>query len=761
MPVCKYYFTTTADKLEKLITYLIGFDTLSFDVETTGLDPRNDVIAGFSVCVKKGQAFYIPIRHGFVPEQVDPQTAWDLMKPVLLGKQIICHNGKFDHRMVRNDKAAGYEINLAADTMVMAYCTGQFENLAHGDGDTARVSAGLSKVVMSCYGHKMGDIFDLFPGVSKKKSDLIDFTKLTLTNEVLQYTCEDVDYCLQLYNDLLPKVKDMLIYKLENELILHNAAIEDVGIKVDLEYMEKAVLDLNKGLEQARTCILDEVSKRVGTRVDFDIGSPAQVGTVLFEKLGLPVTMKTKGGKPSTNKMALEKLAKDFPVVKNILTYRQMAKQVSGFFATLPDYVYPDTQRIHCDYLQAHVGTGRFASADPNLQNLSKPKQWDILDMEGNAAVTITANLRDAFIADDDHYFMESDYSQIEPRITASLSGDVQLLDVYLHDKDLYKKTAMLLGLCSSEESCTTELRARGKRYSLAFNYGLGMQGLADREGINIERATELHTAYFEGYAALKPFNQRIINEYNANGGMVKTVFGRIRYVPAFHSDNKWLKMQGERSGANTVIQGTAADIQKMSLLRLSKRLKKRFGSKARICMHTHDSNVVLAHRSVDVWELRDVVADAMVFKIPIQIQMKVDHSIGFKYGSMVELSDEVIMDFDNKTIISGKVIKVDVENVTAIGGGTQDEVVSSGGAFIIKPASSFNNDQAMQLKAMLESYPGTNIATLRTNQGDICLDKFPTSLTVSDATKFQLLFPCELIVDIAKVDMAMLGIKI
>ena len=759
----KYYFVKTAEQLEKLAASLMKFDVLAFDVETSGVDPHNDIIAGFSISPKPGLGFYIPIRHNFIAEQIDPATAWGLVKVLLTTKQIVCHNGKFDHRMVRFDKAAGYKINLTADTMVMAYCTGQFENLAHGDGETARVSAGLKNVVNSCYGHKMIDIFELFPGVGKKRSSLIDFTKLTLTDQVLQYVCEDVDYCLQLYRDLLPKVKDMLIYKLEMELVLHNAAIEDVGIRVDTEYMEQAVGRLQKGIEEARRYIMAEVSKRVGTSIEFDPGSPAQCREVLFNQLKLPVTIKSeKTDKPSTSKIALEKLAKDFPVVRNILTYRQMSKQVSGFFATLPDYVYPDTGRIHCDYLQCHVGTGRFASADPNLQNLSKPKKWDILDFEGNTGVTFTANLRDAFLADDDHYLLESDYSQIEAMILASLSGDVQLLDVFLNNKDLHKKTALLLGFCTSEEACTSKQRFDGKRYTYAFTYGLGPRGLADREGITIEEAERIHTAYFDGYAAIKPWSQRVINEYNANGGMVKTVFGRIRHVPDYHSDNKWVKMKGERSAANTVIQGTAADIQKMSLLRLSKRLAKHFGSKARICMHTHDSNVILAHRTVSPSQLRDVVRDAMIFKIPMRVQMKVDHSVGFKLGSMVEFDDEVVLDFDSRKVISGKAVKIDVENATAsVTGGEGENVADAGNLFIIKVGVSFTNEQALQLKALLESFPGTNVATLRTNEGDIRLDKFPTSLTVSDVVKFQLVLPCELVVDTSKVSMDMLGVKV
>ena len=767
MPECKYYFVKTAEQLEKLVTSLVKFDILAFDVETSGVDPRNDVIAGFSISPKPGCGFYIPIRHSFVAEQIDPEVAWGLVKTLLTTKQIVCHNGKFDHRMVRFDKAAGYEINLTADTMVMAYCTGQFENLAHGDGETARVSAGLKNVVLSCYGHKMIDIFDLFPGVSKRKSNLIDFTKLTLTDQVLQYVCEDVDYCLQLYRDILPKVKDMLIYKLEMELVLHNATIEDVGVKVDTEYMEQVVVKLQKGIEEARKYIMAEVSKRVGTSVEFDPGSPAQCREVLFNQLKLPITMRSEKTKqPSTSKIALEKLAKDFPVVRNILTFRQMAKQVSGFFATLPDYVYPDTGRIHCDYLQCHVGTGRFASADPNLQNLSKPKKWDILDFEGNIGVTFTANLRDAFLADDDHYFLESDYSQIEAMILASLSGDMQLLDVFENNKDLHKKTALLLGFCTSEETCTTEQRFQGKRYTYAFTYGLGPSGLADREGITLERAEEIHRAYFEGYASIKPWSQRIINEYNANGGVVKTVFGRIRHVPDFNSDNRFVKMKGERSAANTVIQGTAADIQKMSLLRLSKRLAKHFGPKARICMHTHDSNVVLAHRSVYVKELAAVIRDAMIFKIPLRIQMKVDHSIGFKLGSMVELDEDsdpnLTLDFDNRKIVSGKVVKADVENATAtvVGGEVVDDV-GSGNSFIIKVGASFTNEQAMRLKALLESYPGKNIPTLQTSEGDIRLEKFPTSLTVLDAVRFRLVLPCELVVDTSKVSMDMLGVRL
>ena len=209
------------------------------------------------------------------------------------------------------------------------------------------------------------------------------------------------------------------------------------------------------------------------------------------------------------------------------------------------------------------------------------------------------------------------------------------------------------------------------------------------------------------------------------------------------------------------MIRGTAADIQKMSLLRLSKRLRKVFGDLARICMHTHDSNVVLVHKSVDVRKLKVVVTDAMVFKIPMRVQMKVSHSIGFRLGSMVELDANVRLDFDAREVLSGKAVDVEVENDTAVSSSVEDKEERLGSNFVIKAGPTFSVMDATKLKALLESFPGGNIVTLRTEKGDLPLVNFKTSLTVSDVAKFQLIIPCELVVDVSNVDMETLGVQV
>lgn len=758
----KYGFITTRDRLEQFAAKLIGIERIAFDVETSGLDPRNDVIAGFSVCPRPGVAFYIPIRHTLVAEQVSPDTAWQIMRPVLTHCKIIGHNIKFDDRMVRFDEDAGFDLNIDADTMAMAYCTGQFENLAHGEGEESRVSAGLKNVVRTCYQHQMLEIRDLFPGVGKKSGSLLDFTKLTLSADVRRYTCEDVDFTYRLYLDLWPKVKDLFVYKLEASLIKPNADIEDVGILVDLEAMSNTVDKLNAACEEARKVIVSEVRERTGKPIDFDPSSPHQCGQVLFDELKLPVTKRSKKtDRASTDKIALEQLAKSYPVVRNILTYRQMQKQVSGFFGTLPDYVYPDTRRIHCDYLQCHVGTGRFASADPNLQNLSKPKRWDLLATDGSTIVSYTANLRDAFIADPDCYFIESDYSQIEARILASVTGDVQLLDVFLHGKDYHIKTAVGLHIAVSEERCTDDQRYLGKRYNYAFAYGLGPKGLAQREGIAIEVAQELYRLYFECYAGLKPWTDRAIKEYRAAGGVVHTVYGRIRHVPEYYADNPYVRQKGERSAANTIIQGSAADIQKMSLVRLVKRCKATFGcDEMQVCMHTHDSNVCLVHRSIKPADAIAIIRDAMLFPVPLKVQMDVDHSIGFRLGSMVKVSTMSHIDFDKRLIVGKKKV-VETENQTAVAGTDDVEIVKAGGNLVVKMNVQPSADHGLALKALLESFPGPNIITLRTPQGDLQLTNLGTSLGISDAAKFQLVIPCEVLVDAANVSLATLGVSL
>ncbi|MCL1961848.1 MAG: DNA polymerase I [Desulfovibrionaceae bacterium] len=566
----------------------------ALDTETTSLDPMQARIVGISLAVTPGQAAYIPLAHQGpgAPAQLPLDEVLARLKPWLenpdrkkLGQHI-----KYDRHVLANHgiRAAGY----AHDTMLQSYVLEAHK--PHGLASLAERHLGRGGVS--------------YEDLCGKGAHQIAFAQVPL-EQAAHYACEDADQTLDVHLNLWPRLQGntglLRIYELElavSDVLLH---IERHGVLIDAELLRQQSRELSQ-----RIIALEHEAHQLAGQ-PFNLGSPKQIGEIFFQKLGLPVVKKTATGAPSTDEEVLEKLAEDYPLPARILEHRSLSKLKGTYTDKLPQMVNPATGRVHTHYAQAVAVTGRLASADPNLQNIP------VRTPEGR-------RIREAFIAPPGCVIVSCDYSQIELRIMAHLSGDPALLAAFAQGQDVHRATAAeVFGL--APEQVSSEQRRYAKVINFGLIYGMSSFGLARSLGIDNTAARNYIERYFDRYPGVRRYMDETRQSAKTRG-WVETVFGRRLYLPEINSPNGPRRAGAERAAINAPMQGTAADLIKMSMLAVQRAIAGQ-GRASRTIMQVHDELVLEVPEPEIDWvraEVPRLMASVAELKVPLMAEVGV-----------------------------------------------------------------------------------------------------------------------------------------
>ncbi len=593
----KHYTTIlTEEQLQQLIEELRQNGEFAVDTETTSQHPMRAELVGISVSIKAHHGYYIPVGHRYigVPRQLPLDTVIQAFKPLLEDKSLPKYGQNIKYDMI---VLAHYGIHLNGigfDSMVASYVL-----------DPSRRSHGMDNLAQEFLRYQTIKYQEV---VGKgKKQTTIDMVPLDI---VTKYAAEDADVTLQLTNALKPKIEEQqfqeLYRKVEVPLIDVLVAMEQYGVKVDpkmLKGLSAELLEKMKGLEQ-------EIYQIAG--VEFNINSPKQLGSILFEKLQMPHGRKTKTGYSTAEEVLTDLVRAGYELPGKILGYRQLSKLKSTYSDALPKQIDPKTGRIHTSYNQTVAATGRLSSSNPNLQNIP------IRTTEGR-------RIRQAFVPEDGCLLLSADYSQIELRILAHITGDEELLKAYQQDEDIHTKTATrIFGLPASEIS--SNMRREAKTVNFSVIYGISAFSLSKDLNISRNEAQRYIDEYFALYKGVKHFVEDTIKLAHKQG-YVTTLLNRIRYIPELISKNNNIRQFGERTAVNTPIQGTAADMIKLAMIAIHHRLRRDY-SDVKMTMQVHDELVFeVPENYVD--EIKSLVVTEMESVLDLAVPIKVDAHYG------------------------------------------------------------------------------------------------------------------------------------
>lgn len=577
-------FNTWLEKLK-------AADVFAFDTETDSLDYMVANLVGLSFATEEGVAAYVPVAHDYLdaPKQLDRDWVLAQLKPILEddSQAKVGQNFKYDASIL-----ARYDIELKGikyDTMLASYVY----NSVGGKHDMD--SLALRFLQHSCIS------FEQIAGKGKKQ---LTFNQIEL-DQAAPYAAEDADVTLRLHNRLIANIENdeklkSIYEEVEVPLVPVLSRIERTGVLIDDMKLAAQSQEIAQRLDE-----LEQKAYEVAEQ-EFNMNSPKQLQAILFEKMGLPVIKKTPSGTPSTNEEVLQELALDYPLPKLILEYRGLAKLKSTYTDKLPKMINPETGRVHTSYHQAVTATGRLSSTDPNLQNIP------IRNEEGR-------RIRQAFIAPNGFKIMAVDYSQIELRIMAHLSGDKALLEAFQQGKDIHAATAAeIIGV--DIEDVTSEQRRRAKAVNFGLIYGMSAFGLAKQLGIPRGEAQQYMDTYFERYPGVMQYMEDTRSTASEQG-YVETIFGRRLHLPEIKSRNGMRRKAAERAAINAPMQGTAADIIKKAMLLVDEWIQQEGNGRVKLLMQVHDELVFEVEES-SLAEIESKVQELMESAAQLEVPL-------------------------------------------------------------------------------------------------------------------------------------------
>ncbi|WJM97637.1 DNA polymerase I [Pseudomonas defluvii] len=579
---------------------------IAFDTETTGLDAQQAQIVGVSFAVEPFEAAYVPLTHSYmgVPEQLDRDAVLLALKPILEDPNTlkVGQNAKYDMNILANCAIGGDQANgialrgVAFDTMLESYVLDS--TATRHDMDSLALKY-LDYTTIS------------FEDIAGKGAKQLTFDQISLETAG-PYAAEDADVTLRLHQALqarLAKTPSVLpvLNEIEMPLVPVLAKIERQGALVDAKLLGAQSLELGEklvALEREAFAIAGE---------EFNLGSPKQLGVILYEKLGLPILSKTAKGQASTAEAVLAELAEqDYPLPKVLMQYRSLSKLKSTYTDRLPEQINPRTGRIHTSYHQAVAATGRLSSSDPNLQNIP------IRTPEGR-------RIRQAFVAAPGYRLLAADYSQIELRIMAHLAKDEGLLHAFRHNLDVHRATASEVFGVALEE-VTSDQRRSAKAINFGLIYGMSAFGLAKQIGVDRKQSQAYIDRYFAQYPGVLAYMERT-RAQAAEQGFVETLFGRRLYLPDINAKNPALRKGAERTAINAPMQGTAADIIKRAMVAVDNWLNDS-GLDARVILQVHDE-LVLEVREDLVDQVREQIRPYMSSAAQLDVPLLVEVGVG------------------------------------------------------------------------------------------------------------------------------------
>ena len=594
MPAVKHYQTITElDALKAYLELIPGAALLALDTETDGLEFMRSNLVGISLSVAPGDAVYIPFKQEGVENPLKVEEVMALLKPILEDESIakVGQNIKFDWHIL---KRYGAEIKgIQDDTMLASYIFDPTGN-RHNMDALAELYLGFKTTPFEEIAGK---------GKSQKTFDEIDIETASF------YACEDADITLQLQHSILPRLKaESSQYKVYEEievpLISVLAKMEHEGIMVDADHLNALSVEFGENLAE-----LEKQAYALAGE-EFNMSSSKQVGEILFEKLELPIIKKTPKGAPSTAEDVLVKLAEDYPLPKIIMEYREFSKLRSTYTDSLVAEINPETKRVHTSFNQAQTSTGRLSSSNPNLQNIP------IRTKEGR-------RIREAFVAKEGSILLAADYSQVELRLMAHFSKDETMIKAFNEGKDIHAATAAeVFGIAL--EKVTGEERRAAKAINFGLIYGMGAFGLAKQLGISRTQAQEYISLYFSRYTGVLNYMDES-KEKAKDLGYVETALGRRLYLPGIHSSNAIARSGAERVAINAPLQGTAADIIKLAMLKVNKLLAAQPSLNAKMLLQVHDElilEVALEDEEAATQLLVDAMTDVVKLDVPLIVEV-------------------------------------------------------------------------------------------------------------------------------------------
>jgi DNA polymerase-1 len=583
--------------LQRWITLLEGQDLIAVDTETTSIKYMEAELVGLSFAISPGRAAYLPVAHDYpaAPDQVSLEQALQALKPVLENPAIakVGQNLKYDMSVL-----ARYGVAIEGpihDTMLQSYVLNSVATRHNMDA-------------LAAYYLDRNTIH--FEDVAGKGVKQLTFNQVPLETAG-DYAAEDADVTLQLHHCLYPQLQAqpslLSVYNdIDMPLVRLLSQVERQGTLVDGRMLKQHGAELADRLNE----LTQEVWALAGE--NFNLDSPKQLQSILYDKMDLPVLKKTPGGQPSTAEPVLVDLAQDYELPQLILTYRGLAKLKSTYADKLPLDIHPETGRIHTSYHQAVAATGRLSSSDPNLQNIP------IRNAEGR-------RIRQAFVAPVNHVVLAADYSQIELRIMAHLSGDPGLTQAFAENQDIHRATAAeVFGL--APEDVADEQRRSAKAINFGLIYGMSAFGLAKQLNISRGLAADYIERYFDRYPGVLRYMEET-KALAAEQGFVETAYGRRLYLPEINAKAVPRRQAAERTAINAPMQGTAADIIKLAMIAVQDWLPDS-ELDARMIMQVHDE-LVFEVAEADAQALNDGVVQRMAGAAELNVPLVVDTGVG------------------------------------------------------------------------------------------------------------------------------------
>ncbi len=589
-----FYQTIQGDLPVKLLLQnLLNQTSVCFDTETTGIDGLNAELVGVSFSWEKGKGFYVP----FPENQDEAQILVDKFKPFFENEAIekIGQNIKYDLKILSR-----YGVQIKGklfDTMIAHYLI---------NPDMRHNMDVLSETYLK-YSPKSIETL-----IGKKGKNQLSMRDVAL-EEIKEYAAEDADITFQLkqnFSPILDKAETKKLFvEIEIPLIPVLAAMEMEGINLDVPYLKSMSVEMAKESAALEQKIYETAGEK------FNLASPKQLGDILFDKMKIGGTKqkKTKTGQYATGEEILSYLEKDNPIVKDILEWRQMVKLQSTYIDALPNQLDKKTGRVHTDYMQTVAATGRLSSNNPNLQNIPIRTERGRL-------------IRKAFIARDENYtLLSADYSQIELRIIAALSGEENMIKAFQNNEDIHKSTAAKVFNVPLEE-VTKEQRSNAKTVNFGIIYGVSAFGLSNQTSLSRKEAAELIDAYYATYPKLKSYMSNQV-DFAREHGYVQTVLGRRRYLKDINSANMMVKSGAERNAVNAPIQGSAADIIKIAMINIHKKLTSE-NWKSKMLLQVHDELVFDVHNS-ELEKIKPIIKYEMENAFKLDVPLEVEMGVG------------------------------------------------------------------------------------------------------------------------------------
>ena len=591
-----YKCISTKDDLDKLIKNASKAKTLALDTETTGLDYMDSDLVGISMSFTPGEAFYIPINHkDNISPQLDMDYVLEELRPLLEDskQKIIGQNIKFDMNILSQ-----HGINISSiknDTMMMSYVL-----------DASATRHNLDALSSYYLGYKTST----FEDVAGKGVKQVTFDEVSIA-DATHYAAEDADITLRLYEELLAKLESVESLKKLNEDI-------EIPLIEVLSEMEQNGAVLNSKILKAQSKDLENRIKKIEKKAyvlagdEFNLGSTKQLREIFFDKLGYRVIKKTPGGQPSTDEKVLAELAEEYELPKILLEHRTLSKLKSTYTDKLPSQISISTGKVHTSFHQAVTTTGRLSSSDPNLQNIP------IRTEDGR-------RIRQAFEPSKGHKFVSADYSQIELRVMAHMSKDEGLLTAFQDGEDVHSKTASEV-FNVDIEAVTTDLRRNAKAINFGLIYGISAFGLGKQLNINRNLAAEYMAMYFEKYPGVKKYMETT-KDFAAENGYVETLFGRRLYLRDINACNAMRRQASERVAINAPVQGTAADIMKIAMIKMHLLIKET-NVEAKLILQVHDE-LILDTPNKEIDEVIGLVTESMMGAASLDVPLEIDVGVG------------------------------------------------------------------------------------------------------------------------------------